>query len=149
MANRPAHPRAVNKGETMNLMTKAAALLATSAMLIAPAAALAEGPTYAPAHPTHPTHPAHPTPGPNASLPELAKAYGARCKGFSKKHEQGTKGTPFSNCVKAMAIAASTKKTAKAACKGLPKEHVAGKKGTEFSRCVVAAAKVKKEAAVS
>lgn len=136
----------------MNLKTKAAALLASSAMLIVPAAALAGGPTYAPAHPTHPTHPthpAHPTPGPNASLPELAKAYGARCKTFSKKHEQGTKGTPFSNCVKAMAIAASTKKTAKVACKGLPKEHVAGQKGTEFSRCVVAAAKVKKEVAAS
>jgi hypothetical protein len=135
----------------MNVKTKAAALLASSAMLIAPAAALAEGPTYAPApaHPTHPTHPAHPMPGPNASLPELAKAYGAKCKGFSKKHEQGVKGTPFSACVKAMAIAASTKKTAKAACKGLPKEHVAGQKGTQFSRCVVAAAKVKKEAAAA
>lgn len=132
----------------MNVKTKAAALLASSAMLIAPAAALAEGPTYTPA-PTHPTHPVHPTPGPNASLPELAKAYGAKCKSFSKKHEQGVKGTPFSACVKAMAIAASTKKTAKAACKGLSKEHVAGQKGTEFSRCVVAAAKVKKEAATA
>ena len=133
----------------MNVKTKAAALLASSAMLMAPAAALAEGPSYTPAHPPHPTHPAHPTPGPSASLPELAKAYGARCKGFSKKHEKGVKGTPFSACVKAMAIAASTKKTAKVACKSLSKEHVAGQKGTEFSRCVVAAAKVKKEAAAS
>jgi hypothetical protein len=132
----------------MNVKTKAAALLASSAMLIAPAAALAEGPTYTPA-PTHPTHPVHPMPGPNASLPQLAKAYGAKCKGFSKKHEQGVKGTPFSACVKAMAIAASTKKTAKAACKGLSKEHVAGQKGTPFSQCVVAAAKVKKEAATA
>lgn len=133
----------------MHVKTKAAALLASSAMLIAPAAALAEGPTYAPEKPTHPTHPAHPMPGPKASLPELAKAYGARCKGFSKKHEKGVPGTPFSACVKAMAVAASTKKTAKIACKGLSKEHVAGQKGTEFSRCVVAAAKVKKETAAS
>lgn len=132
----------------MNVKTKATALLASSALLIAPAAALAEGPTYAPA-PVHPTHPAHPTPGPKASLPELAKAYGARCKGFSKKHEKGVKGTPFSTCVRAMAIAASSKKTAKVACKGLSKEHVEGQKGTEFSRCVVAAAKVKKEVAAS
>jgi len=132
----------------MNVKTKTVAILAASAMLLAPTAALAEGPTYAPEK-THPTHPAHPLPGPNASLPELAKAYGARCKGASKKHEKGVKGTPFSACVKAMAIAASTKKTAKVACKGLSKEHVAGQKGTEFSRCVVAAAKVKKEVAAS
>jgi hypothetical protein len=132
----------------MTAKTKIAALLASSAMLLAPTAALAEGPVYAPEKPPHPTHPAHPLPGPHATLPEQAKAYGAKCRTFSKKKlVKGEKGTPFSKCVRAMAIAASTKKTAKAACKALPKTHEAGQKGTQFSRCVVAAAKVKKEVA--
>ncbi len=61
----------------------------------------------------------------------------------------GVKGTPFSTCVKAMATAATTKKTARIACKSLSKEHVKGRAGTEFSRCVFAAAKVKREAAAS
>jgi hypothetical protein len=132
----------------MNVKIRALALLASSAMLAAPAAALAEGPTYAPEKP-QPTHPTHPLPGPSAAPGELAKAYGARCKGFSKKHQKGVAGTPFSSCVRAMAVAATTTKTTKAACKGLRKEHVAGQAGTEFSRCVVAAAKVKREAAAS
>jgi hypothetical protein len=85
-------------------------------------------------------------PGPKASLPEKAKAYGVYCRGFSKKHVKGRKGTPFSQCVTAMAKAATSQTTtAKAACKGLSKEHVRGQKGTLFSRCVVAAAQAKKE----
>lgn len=127
----------------MDLKTRIAALTATAALLLTPAAALAGGPEYAPEHPTHPTHP---TPGPKASLPEKAKAYGVYCRGFSKKHVSGQKGTPFSNCVTAMAKAATAPSTtAKAACKGFPKTHVKGQKGTEFSRCVVAAAQAKKE----
>jgi hypothetical protein len=125
--------------------TKFAALLALIAMLLVPTAALAEGPNYAPA--PVPTHPKKPLPGPTAPAGQLVKAYGAKCKGFSKKHVKGVKGTPFSSCVKAMATAATTKKTAKVACTGLSKEHVKGQKGTDFSRCVVAAAKVKTEAA--
>jgi hypothetical protein len=31
------------------------------------------------------------------------KAHGASCKGLSKKHVKGVKGTPFSLCVKAAA----------------------------------------------
>jgi hypothetical protein len=131
----------------MDLKTRIAAVLGALTLLLAPAAALAAGPEYAPEHPAHPTHPTHPTPGPKAPLPEKAKAYGVACRGFSKQHMKDEKGTPFSRCVTAMATAASTKKTAKAACKGLPKKHVKGKKGTEFSRCVVAAAQVKKEVA--
>jgi hypothetical protein len=128
----------------MDIKTRIAALTATVALLLTPAAALAGGPEYAPEHPTHPTHP---TPGPKASLPEKAKAYGVYCRGFSKKHVRGHKGTPFSNCVTAMAKASTVPKTtAKAACKGFSKTHVKGQKGTEFSRCVVAAAKAKKEA---
>ena len=63
---------------------------------------------YAPAppeQPAHPVHPTHPTPGPKASLPEKAKAYGVYCRGFSKKHVEGAKGTPFSRCVVAAAQA--------------------------------------------
>ncbi len=127
----------------MEIKTRIAALSAAAALLLTPAAALAGGTEYAPEHPTHPTHP---TPGPKASLPEKAKAYGVYCRGFSKKHVQGQKGTPFSNCVTAMAKAATVSSTtAKSACKGFPKTHVKGQTGTEFSRCVVAAAKVKKE----
>lgn len=129
----------------MDLIKRIAALAAVAAMLAAPTAALATGPEYAPEHPTHPTHP---MPGPKAPLPEKAKAYGVYCRGFSKKHVKGEKGTEFSRCVTAMAKAATPpEETAKAACKGLSKEHVKGKKGTEFSRCVVAAAQVKKEVA--
>jgi hypothetical protein len=131
----------------MNVKNRIAALFAVLALLLTPTAALAQGPEYAP---QHPEHPAHPTPGPKASLPEKAKAYGVYCRGFSKKHVKGQSGTPFSQCVTAMAKAATSQKTtAQAACKGFSKEHVAGAKGTPFSRCVVAAAKVKKELSTS
>ena len=42
------------------------------------------------------------TPGPSAGLPAKAKAYGRFCKDESKKRSdaaEGTKGTPFSQCV--------------------------------------------------
>ena len=69
-----------------------------------------------------------------------------KCKGFSKKHVKGEKGTPFSQCVTAMAKAATNDDLSPGqACKGLSKKHVKGEKGTEFSRCVVAAAKLRKE----
>ncbi|HEX4307701.1 MAG TPA: hypothetical protein VHZ54_16815 [Solirubrobacterales bacterium] len=130
----------------MNITTKLAALFATSALLLTPAVALAEGPVYAPA--PAPKHPAKPKPpGPNASLPEKTKAYGRYCKGFSKKRAKGQSMTPFSRCLNAMAAAAGAKKTATIACKSFSKEHVKGQAGTEFSRCVTAAAKAKKAAA--
>lgn len=97
-----------------------------------------KGPHYAPEKPE--------TPGPGASLPEKAKAYGVYCQGKSKKHVKGEKGTEFSRCVNAMAKAATNERmTARKACKGLSKKHVKGEKGTEFSRCVVAAAKLRKD----
>jgi hypothetical protein len=97
----------------------------------------ANGPQYAPE-----------LPGPGASLPEKAKAYGVHCRGKSKKHVPGGEpGTEFSRCVTAMAKAATNKNISTSqACKGLSKKHVKGEKGTEFSRCVVAAAKLRKEA---
>jgi hypothetical protein len=132
----------------MKLQVKIAMVLGALALAVAPAMALAtqpedpgsqgNGPHYQPTAPT--------PPGPNATLPEKAKAYGVKCKGYSKKHVKGEKGTPFSLCVTAMAKAATNDDlTPRQACKDLSKKHVKGEKGTEFSRCVVAAAKLRKE----
>lgn len=91
------------------------------------------GPEYAPE-----------TPGPGASLPEKAKAYGRYCQGQSKKHVEGQKGTPFSQCVTAMAKAAHNERlTARQACKGMSKKHVKGVKGTPFSKCVSGVGKLR------
>jgi hypothetical protein len=78
-------------------------------------------------------------PGPGASLPTKAKAYGHYCQGQSKKHVAGERGTPFSQCVTAMAkLAKGTTSSPRVACQGMSKQHVAGEKGTSFSRCVAA-----------
>jgi hypothetical protein len=96
------------------------------------------GPDYTPATPE--------TPGPKAGLPEKAKAYGRYCNDQSRKHVKGEKGTPFSQCVTAMAKAAHNEKLSPGqACKGMSKKHVKGEKSTPFSRCVTAAAKLRKE----
>jgi hypothetical protein len=96
------------------------------------------GPVYTPAPPES-------TPGPKAGLPEKAKAYGRYCKGQSHKHVQGEKGTPFSQCVTAMAKAATNGELSPGqACKGMSKKHVKGEEGTPFSRCVKAAAKLRR-----
>jgi hypothetical protein len=101
-----------------------------------------KGPHYAPEKPE--------TPGPGASLPEKAKAYGVYCRGESKKHVKGEQGTAFSRCVNAMAKAAHNDNVSTSkACKGLSKKHVKGEKGTEFSRCVTAAAKLRKAQATA
>ena len=83
-------------------------------------------------------------PGPKAPLPSQAKAYGRYCQNQSKKHVSGQKGTPFSQCVTAMAKAAHGQ-SGKAACATMSKKHVAGEQGTPFSRCVVAAAHLHKD----
>ncbi|HEU4393548.1 MAG TPA: hypothetical protein VFR04_07930 [Solirubrobacterales bacterium] len=134
----------------MKTHLKFALVVGALALATAPAAqavqpadpgAQGKGPHYAPEKPE--------TPGPGASLPEKAKAYGVYCKGESKKHVKGEKGTPFSQCVTAMAKAAKNEKLSPGqACKGLSKKHVKGEKGTPFSRCVVAAAKLRKDHAV-
>ncbi len=76
-----------------------------------------------------------------STLPSTAKAYGFYCRNESKKHIAGQKGTPFSQCVTAMAKAAHGA-SFKAACAALSKKHVDGQKGTPYSLCVSAAAKV-------
>ncbi len=85
------------------------------------------------------------TPGPKASLPEKAKAYGKYCQGQSKAHVSGTPGTAFSKCVTDMAKLASGSSTSpRTACKNESKKHVAGKHGTPYSLCVSGAAKLLK-----
>ena len=83
------------------------------------------------------------TPGPKAGLPAKAKAYGRYCQGESKKHVDGEKGTPFSQCVTAMAkLANGNTDNPRTACAGESKKHVDGEKGTPFSQCVSAGAKL-------
>jgi len=129
----------------MKLQTKIAATLAALVLAAVPATVAAtppagHGPEYNPA-PEKPE-----TPGPSAGMPEKAKAYGVYCKDQSKKHVDGQKGTPFSQCVNAMAKAANNEKlTPGKACKGMSKKHVKGQKGTAFSRCVNGVAKLRKD----
>jgi hypothetical protein len=88
------------------------------------------------------------TPGPSASLPTKARAYGVYCQSESKKHVAGQHGTPFSQCVTAMAkLATGSTNSPRAACKNESKKHVAGQHGTPFSQCVSAGAKLKKDQA--
>jgi len=71
------------------------------------------------------------------------KAYGYYCQNQSKRHAAGTKGTPFSQCVTAMAKLAKGKTDSpEAACAGMSKSHTKGQPGTPFSRCVSGGAKL-------
>jgi hypothetical protein len=133
----------------MKLPTKIAVILGALALALSPAMALATQPTnpgqgHGPKY--GPEKPEKETPGPGAPPPEKAQAYGVYCQGQSKKHVAGQKGTPFSQCVTAMAKVAHDETLApKQACKAMSHKHAKGQKGTPFSRCVVAAAKLKKE----
>jgi hypothetical protein len=83
------------------------------------------------------------TPGPKAGLPAKAKAYGRYCKGESKKHVKGERGTPFSRCVTAMAkLAKGQTASPRRACKSESRKHVKGQKRTPFSLCVKGGAKL-------
>jgi hypothetical protein len=97
----------------------------------------------------HPDYKPDPPPqGPKTEPP--GKAYGYHCRGVSKKHVKGEKGTPFSRCVKALARAdKNLDLTGKKACKTLSKKHVKGQKGTPFSQCVKGVAQMRKEEAAA
>jgi hypothetical protein len=124
---------------------KFALLTATIALGVAPAIALATGTPAGTPPVNHGTEHKPSTPGPKASLPEKAKAYGRFCQGQSKTHVAGTPGTAFSKCVTGMAkLASGSVTTPAAACKGESKKHVAGEHGTAYSRCVSGAAKLLK-----
>lgn len=134
----------------MKLQTKIAALLGALALMAAPAVASATQPTE-PGNGHGVSHgpeymPEPPSGGNENAPPEGAKAYGWHCREESRKHVAGEKGTPFSQCVTAMAkLTHHERMTPKQACRELSRKHVKGEKGTPFSRCVVAAAKLKKE----
>lgn len=132
----------------MKLHTMFAAALAVLALALVPAMGVADGPTYQPEGPNYqPEKPPKPPKGPKAE--PKGKAYGYHCRGQSKKHVKGEKGTAFSRCVKALARADKNEALhPKKACKGLSKKHVKGKdseKGTPFSRCVKAVNEMRKE----
>ncbi len=83
----------------------------------------------------------------SSSSASKAKAWGKLCQsmGESKKHVAGQKGTPFSQCVTAMAkLAHGTTTSPSKACSTESKKHVTGQKGTPFSDCVAAGAKLLK-----
>jgi hypothetical protein len=121
---------------------KVALVVGALALSVAPAVALASPPVNQGMAHNHPHGNSGPEYTPAPSPPSQAKAYGRYCneQGASKKHVPGQKGTPFSQCVTALAHAAHNENLAPGqACKGLSKKHVKGQKGTPFSQCVVAA----------
>jgi hypothetical protein len=131
----------------MKLHAKLLMLLATMALGVAPAVAVAAGPGD---HPTgtprnHRTTHTHPTSGSHASRGAKAEAYGNDCQGQTKKHVAGTPGTPFSKCVTDMAkLTKGSTNNPRAACKDESKKHIAGTPGTPFSLCVSSGAKLLK-----
>ena len=123
--------------------------IVSAALLAVPSLAVAGGPPVNPGHSAEghahrqATAQAHP-PGPNEPAATKAKAYGRLCQRESKKHVPGQQGTPFSQCVTAMAKLATGETSNPArACAKLSKKHVAGQKGTPYSKCVAAAAKLR------
>jgi len=117
----------------MKLRSKFLAGLAVLAVGAVPGVAAATGPEYAPDHP------------PKTHQPK-GHAYGYYCRAESRKHVQGTPGTPFSACVKAAARADHNDQvTAREACKAESKKHVKGQQGTPFSICVKGVAQMRKD----
>ena len=118
--------------------------LAIFSLGLLPATGLADGPSYTPEGPNY--HPDHPTTPQGPKSAPKGKAYGYYCRGESKKHVKGEKGTAFSRCVKAMAQADKNDSlTARKACKALSKKHTKGVKGTPFSTCVKGVNQMRRE----
>jgi len=132
----------------MKLHPKLALGLAVLAVALVPAmaGAVSYHPEY---HPEPPTHP--PTTAPKGH------AYGYWCKGESKKHVKGEKGTAFSRCVRAHKRAANQPGlTPRQVCADLNKKHdrsgkhvAHGDKGTAFSRCVKSVVQQRQEEAAT
>lgn len=127
----------------MKLTSKIATAIALLALSASPA--LAQSPQGSPPSNRGTEHkPA--TPGPRASANSKAKAYGKYCKTQSTKHVKGQKGTPFSQCVTAMAKLANGKtKSPRTACKDLSHTRAEGEKHAPFSRCVSGGAKLRRD----
>ena len=117
----------------MRLKTKIAVAVGALALTTSPAALAMGKPEGAPPHGNgggkeHASNKEHAGKG---------KAYGRYCKGESKKHERGERGTAFSRCVTNMAQAANHSEMAPGrVCKGESRKHEEGERGTAFSRCV-------------
>jgi hypothetical protein len=125
----------------MRFLSKLAVLIGALALCAAPAFAAGQ-PSDTPPDNQGTSHFPETTPGPSAGLPAKEKAYGFYCH-ESKKHVDGQKGTPFSQCVTAMAkLANGNTDNPRTACASESKKHVDGQKGTPFSRCVSAGAKL-------
>ena len=85
-------------------------------------------------------------PGPGATLATKTNAYGRYCQNQSTVHVGGQKGTPFSQCVTAMAkLAVHQSKDPWTACSALSRKPVPGASGSPFSRCVVAGTRLLKD----
>lgn len=126
----------------MKFQAKAAIIAGALALSASPALA-AGPPSSTPPSNSGTAHAPTTTPGPGATLPAKAKAYGSYCKAESKQHVEGVHGTPFSACVTAMAkLTNDQASNPRTACKDLSKKHVVGEKGTPFSQCVSAGAKL-------
>jgi hypothetical protein len=134
------------KGQEMRLKMKAALAVSSFCLVSVPAIAVAASPPDNKGIQTAAASQYKPgTPGPGASLPAKAKAYGVYCRWASKTHVTGTPGTQFSKCVTDMAkLATGVTSSPKTACANLSKARVAGQKGTPFSLCVAAGAKLLK-----
>jgi hypothetical protein len=118
----------------MRLQAKLAVGVTAVAVAMVPAIAQAGNPNYQTPH------------GPPEGKQPHGKAHGYWCRGESKKHLKGQKGTAFSRCVNAMARADRNDNLPPGqACKGLSKKHVKGEKGTAFSRCVRDVAKMRRQ----
>ncbi len=133
----------------MKLRTLFVMGLAMLSLGLMPAMGVADGPNYQPEGPNyHPEHPNKPPQGPK-SAPK-GKAYGYYCRGQSRKHVKGEKGTAFSRCVKAMAQADKNENlNARKACKSLSRKHVKGVKGTPFTKCVHGVNQMRREEAAT
>ena len=123
------------------VLTAGLALMASPALAQGPAGHGPDGKRHNADNPGTLHKPSNP--GPKAGLPAKAKAYGRYCRGESKKHVKGEKGTAFSRCVTAMAkLAKEQTSSPRKACKSESRKHVKGEKGTPFSRCVKGGAKL-------
>lgn len=140
----------------MKLRTMLATGFAVLSMALVPAVGMADGPDYQPGGPNYqPGGPNHPPQGPKTA--PKGNAYGYYCRGESKKHVKGQKGTVFSLCVRAHKRAANQPdKSAREVCRDLKVKHDRsgrhvphGDKGTAFSRCVKSVAQQRKEEAAN
>jgi hypothetical protein len=71
------------------------------------------------------------------TTPPTAHAAGYYCKGESKRHARGFKGTPFAQCVSAMKQLKGTDALSpREACASVTKRHFPGMKRTPYAVCV-------------